>query len=287
MQTINWLNRTEYPFHLNTYKTPEGNMNYIDEGKGDVLVFVHGTPEWSYSFRSVITSLSKNYRCIAPDHLGFGLSDKKQTADYSVKAHAERLEKFINHLQLKNIALVAGDFGGGFALHYAIKNPENVRRIILWNTWMWDVMHDKHFSAPAKIIHTWLGKFMYKNLNAPVNMIMPQAYGDRGKLTKEIHKHYKIPLNNSANRIAAYAIAKQLKDAGPWWNEQWNQLHEIQNIPVLFTWGMKDKFLPPYLIETWKKKLPHAKIIELKNCGHFVPEEDAEGFMEAVYKFLN
>lgn len=279
MQNLNWLNKTEYPFQLHTFQTPDGNMNYIDEGKGDVILFVHGTPEWSFSFRNVIKPLSKKYRCIALDHLGFGLSDKNQTADYSVKAHAVRLENFIEHLQLKNITLAAGDFGGSMALYYAIKHPGNVNRIVLWNTWMWDVMQDKHFAGPAKIIHTWFGKFMYKNLNAPVNMIMPQAYGNRKKLTKEIHRHYKMPLNSSHNRIATYEIAKQLKYAGSWWNEQWKQLESIQNIPVQFLWGMKDKFLPPYLLDTWKQKLPHAIVHQLKDCGHFVPEEDAEGFV--------
>jgi haloalkane dehalogenase len=282
MQDTSWLNKQEYPFQWRQFKTDEGNMHYIDEGTGDVILFVHGTPEWSFSFRNVIKKLSATHRCIAPDHLGFGLSEKKQTADYSVKAHARRLQQFIEHLKVSNITLAAGDFGGAFALHYAIQHPHNVKRIILWNTWMWDVMSDTHFSMPAKIIHTWLGKFMYKILNAPVTIIMPQAYGNMKKLTKEIHRHYKAPLHNAANRVATYAIAKQLKDAGSWWNAQWDSLHAIQNIPLVFVWGMKDKFLPPYLLEQWKQKLPHAKVITLHNCGHFVPEECADEFIEAL-----
>ncbi|MBC8045346.1 MAG: alpha/beta fold hydrolase [Fimbriimonadaceae bacterium] len=286
MQNLNWLNKIEYPFTLHSFPASGGNMNYIDEGNGDTLVFVHGTPEWSFSFRNVIKILSKKFRCIAVDHLGFGLSDKNQVADYSVKAHAERLEFFISSLHLKNIVLIGGDFGGAMALHYAIKHPENVRSIALWNTWMWNIMHDKHFSGPAKLINTWLGEFMYKKLNAPVNMIMPQAYGDKRKLTKEIHKHYKMPLNNSASRIATYTIARQLKDAGSWWDKQWGDLKRIEHLPFLFLWGMKDKFLPTYLLEKWKQRLSKAKVIEIKKAGHFVHEEEPEIFAQEIRKFI-
>ena len=176
---MNWLNTTLYPFRQNTLELEGYRLNYVDEGNGPVILFVHGTPEWSFGFRDQIKALSPQFRCIAIDHLGFGLSDKPANADYTVKKHAWRLENLIQKLQLKNINLVANDFGGSIGLSYAINHPENINRICIFNTWMWSVSNDPHYSGPGKMMHTWLGKVLYKQFNLPVNVIMPQAYGDR------------------------------------------------------------------------------------------------------------
>lgn len=277
MHHIEWLDKNEYPFKPHYFTTPEGRMHYLDTGKGNVIFFVHGTPEWSFAYRNTIKKLSLQYRCIAVDHLGFGLSDKPSDADYSVEAHAKRLEKFIIEMQLQNITLVAGDFGGATAIHYALHNRQNVRQLILWNTWMWDLMPDKKFSGPANMVHSALGKFLYKYLNAPLNLIMPQAYADKKKLTRAIHRQYKMPFQKRNERVALYAIARQLKDAGSWWQQQWEMLDKINGLPVTFIWGMSDKFIQPYMLGKWKIAFPKATIVEL-NTGHFVAEESAAEF---------
>ena len=67
-----WLDQKEYPFNSNYFNVNGHQMHYIDEGQGETILFIHGTPSWSFDFRNVIKSLSKNYRCIAIDHVGFG-----------------------------------------------------------------------------------------------------------------------------------------------------------------------------------------------------------------------
>ncbi|WP_413533895.1 alpha/beta fold hydrolase [Empedobacter brevis] len=81
----NWLDKEEYPFISKFMKVDGQNIHYIDEGKGNVLLFIHGTLSWSFEYRKLIKSLSKTHRCIAYDHIGFGLSDKPQEYDYSIK----------------------------------------------------------------------------------------------------------------------------------------------------------------------------------------------------------
>ena len=83
----NWLNTNEYPFKHHYFKVNDTTMHYVDEGEGEVLLFVHGTPSWSFEFRNVIKFLSKKYRCIAIDHIGFGLSEKPAKYDYTVQNH--------------------------------------------------------------------------------------------------------------------------------------------------------------------------------------------------------
>ena len=130
----------------------------LDEGAGPAtILFVHGTPEWSFGWRELILRLRDRYRCVAPDHLGFGLSDKPAGADYSCRAHAERLTAFIERLGLRDFHVVANDFGLSIGLSYALAHPGNVQKISLFNGWMWSLDTDPHYARPARIMRGWLG----------------------------------------------------------------------------------------------------------------------------------
>lgn len=281
-----WLNKDLYPFSSHWVNIDGDEIHYVDEGSGPIILFIHGTPEWSFGFRDLIKGLRDHFRCVALDLLGFGLSDKPLEGDYTVKAHTQRLEKFIQLLDLKNLTLIANDFGGGIGLPYAIAHPENVSRIILFNTWMRSLKGDQHFSRPARLMDSWLGKILYLRLNFPVTAIMPTAFGDKKKLTKEIHAHYKIALPNAASRIAAYTFAKELMNASDCWQSNWNQLPALKEIPVQIFWGVKDTFVPVTELEKWKLALPHAEIITFGDAGHFVQEEKSEEMVKEIKRFL-
>jgi pimeloyl-ACP methyl ester carboxylesterase len=269
-----WVNKELFPFQ-SKWATVDGlQLHYIDEGTGDTLLFVHGTPEWSFGFRDVIRELRKKFRCVAVDHLGFGLSDKPGTADYSVQAHAQRLTSFIRELSLTDITLVVNDFGGGIGLSYALDHIDNIRSVVLFNTWLWSLKNDPHYSTPAKTINSWLGRFLYLRMNGPVNIIMPAAFGDRKKLTKEVHRHYKLPVPNAASRVALYEIARELMPASEWWQSLWERADLLRTKPMMILWGMKDKFVPPYEFEKWKLRFPHASAIPFPDAGHFLQEEE-------------
>lgn len=276
-----WLDKTLFSFESKWIEVDGETLHYIDEGIGEVILFAHGTPEWSFGYRDLIKGLRLNYRCIAIDMLGFGLSDKNPTSDYTCVAHASRLEKIIETLQLKNITIVANDFGGGISLAYAINNPENVNAIILSNTWMWSLKNDKHYAGPAKVVNSWLGRFMYLQLNAPVNIIMPAAYGNKKRLTPIVHAHYKNALRKG-ERTAAFAFAQELMNASDWWQSLWQKASILKDKKMLFFWGLKDKFIPPKELEKWQQKFPHAKTIVFDDAGHFVQEEKAEEMVRAI-----
>src|SRR5690606_11815870 len=105
-----WLDTSEYPFSPNFFEINGQKMHYIDVGQGEILLFVHGTPSWSFDFRKIIKNLSSHYRCIAIDHIGFGLSDKPKNYDYTTQNHSKNLEKFIFAQNLTNITLIVHDF---------------------------------------------------------------------------------------------------------------------------------------------------------------------------------
>ena len=282
----NWLDRSEFPFTSRTFYHPDGPIHYVDEGTGPVILFVHGTPDWSFGFRHLIKAFSPTHRCIAPDHLGFGLSDRPADADYTVAAHARRLQAFIDQLGLKDLVLIVTDFGGSIGLQHALDHPDNVKGIVLYNTWMWDLMPDRRFRRPEMIMNSWFGRFLYLRLGFSVNVMMPGAYGDRKKLTPGIHAHFRNALPDAASRLATFALVQEIRNAGPFWNEQWSRIEHLRMIRALVCWGLKDRFFPPDLFERWKKALPQARVEVLPNAGHFVHEEVPEELIAAMRAFL-
>ncbi len=282
---IKWLDRILYPFQEKWLQLPGGTMHYVDEGEGQALVFVHGTPTWSFVWRQQLKSLSRNYRCIAPDHLGFGLSDKPGTFAYTPEAHADNLEALIAHLQLKDITLVVHDFGGPIGLRYALRHPENVKRIIVLNSWMWSLEGEKTMMKISRLMRSSVGRFLYQQLNFSVRLLLPTGYNERKHLTSDIHTHYKKPLNTPAARLGTWRFAVALHESNPYFASLWEQREVLQNIPLLLIWGEKDKLLPLHWVEKWQQAYPQAEVKKLK-AGHFLQEENGGEVTAAIRAFL-
>jgi len=281
-----WLDREAYPFASRTFHHADGRMHYVDEGQGPVQLFVHGTPDWSFGFRHLIKAFSATHRCVAIDHLGLGLSDKPRDANYTVAAHAGRLQAVIDHLGLENLVLVATDFGGGISMRHALEHPHNVRGIVLYNTWMWPLDDDPRFARPARLMRGWPGRLLYLRFGFSLNVMMPGGYGDKRKLTPALHAQYKRVFPDAGSRIPLHALVKELLDAGPFWADQWASVDRLRAIPTLLCWGLKDRFFPPDLLERWKAAMPHATVETLPEAGHFVHEEEAAGLVLAMRSFL-
>jgi haloalkane dehalogenase len=144
---------------------------------------------------------------------------------------------------------------------------------------------DPHYSLPAKIMNTWVGKFLYLKMNFPVNVIMPSAYGNKKLLTKKIHKHYKNAISKGY-RTAAYVFATEIINASSWWQQLADHLQVLQHMPFLFFWGLRDSFVPAKELEIWKTKLPEAKVIIFPDAGHFVHEEKPDAMIDAIKEFM-
>lgn len=277
METYNWLDTKEYPFRVHFLPIEGHNIHYVDEGDGETILFVHGIPDWSFGWRNVIKKLSAKYRCVAPDHLGFGLSDKAENAELTIAAHAERLKTFVHQLQLKDVHLVVHDFGGPIGLTYAVEEPDNIKSITAFNTWMWPLKGEKHFEAGAKVVNTWVGKLLYLQFNFSVRFMLKNSYADSKNLPPHVYMHYLEPMKAKAAKWAAYSLAKSLTGEHMHMEYLWQQRNKLRNIPMQLLWGMKDKFVPAeILLPKWKQTFPQAKFTGVDNAGHFVQEEGAE-----------
>jgi haloalkane dehalogenase len=282
-----WLDREAYPFTTRFADLPSGRMHYVDEGRGDVLLFVHGTPTWSFEYRHLIRALSGRYRCIAPDHLGFGLSDRPDDASYTPEAHADRLRAFVRHLGLRRFTLIVHDYGGPIGLPLALTGDFDVERVVLLNTWMWPFDGDADMMRKGKLAGGTFGRFLYRYANASLRLLMPSAYGTRSKLTKDIHRQYlEVFRERSARLLVLHALAKALLGSREFYAHLYSRIERLRRLPALVVWGMKDSAFQPHQLDRWQAELPRAEVVKVDSAGHWPHEEHPSGVIRAIECFL-
>jgi haloalkane dehalogenase len=282
-----WLDRQEFPFESRSFELPEGRLHYIDEGNGEPVVMLHGTPDWSFTYRNLIKTLRPDYRCIALDTLGFGLSDKPAGADYRPEQQAERLSSFLDSLRLEPFTLIVHDFAGPIGLSYAIKNPASIRRLIMMNTWLWSLRGEPFYAQFSRLMHTPLGSLFYLRLNGSPRFILKGSFADKSKLPDQIQQHYTKVFPTPESRMAMLTYARALLDSGDWYDALWQDRQRIRDIPTLFIWGMKDIAFKPSALRRLESVFTAYTTLELDNCGHFPHEECSEQVNEAVRTFLS
>ena len=167
-----WLLDSLYPFTSRFLQVDGGRMHYIEEGSGEPIVFVHGFPTWSFMWRGLVNDLSARHRCIAIDHIGFGLSEKPEQWSYTPEAHARNFRKVINDLGVGQFSLVVHDFGGPIALAYALDNPGRVRRLTVINSFMWSLKADEQFIKFDKRVSGALGKLAMTATSAGLTSLL-------------------------------------------------------------------------------------------------------------------
>lgn len=236
-----WLNTIAYPFVSKWFQVNAQQLHYVEQGEGEAIVFVHGTPTWSFDYRHLIKELCTDYRCVALDHIGFRLSSKPKQYDYSTSNHAATLEKFLLAKDVRNITLVQHDFGGPIGFHFALKHPERVKRVIVFNSWLWSSRHEPEFIKMSKLLKSPILPFLYKQLNFSLRVLLPMSYGHH-KPGRQVLRQYRKPFANGSERQGLLAFARSLLNDQDWFEELWNRRGAMDDKPVLFVWGMKDLF---------------------------------------------
>lgn len=284
---MSWMPDADYPFTSRYLPLRAGRMHYVDEGSGPPVLLIHGTPTWSYEYRHVISALRGAHRCIAPDHLGFGRSDRPATFAYTPEAHAGALLEFVDRLGLDRYTLVVHDFGGPIALPLALAPDSRVARVVLMNTWAWPLDDDPKMARGARLIGGGAGRWLYKYANASLRLIMPSAYGDRKKLTRAIHRAYlDVFRDREARVLVLHALARSLLASRAHYQSLLDRIGALGRLPVLIIWGMRDSAFQPYQLERWQALLPEAQVARIDGAGHWPHEEDPAPVIAALERFL-
>ena len=268
----------EYPFGPHFLEVDGGRMHYVDEGSRTAapILMVHGNPSWSFLFRRLVRALSKDFRCVAPDHVGCGLSDKPQDWRYDLAGHVENLERLVLALDLKGITLVVHDWGGPIGLGVARRHPERIARVVITNTAAFPGR------APLRILACrapWIGPFLVRRLNAFAGTATTLAV--RKPLSPAARAGFALPYRTAADRVAIARFVQDipLSPRDPSWEElaaTERSLERWRAVPAAILWGERDFVFTPRFREEWQRRLPHAQVLALPDAGHWLFEDEPE-----------
>jgi haloalkane dehalogenase len=279
MTSPDWLDRTAYPFSSSFFDTGAGRMHYVDVGEGPVVLLVHGTPTWSFLYRRLIEALRDTHRVIAPDLLGFGLSDKPQTEAVAPPRQAEHLQALVDHLALDRFTLGVHDFGGPIGLSLALDRPARIERLLLFNTWMWP-RTDAATRWASRLFGTGLGRALYTRWNFSPNVMLPALTHRR--LPPDVHDHYRRPFPTAATRHAPWVFARDLVGASDWYAALWARREALESIPALLLWGEQDPGFGTDALQRWQALFAQVETETFPDAGHLPQEETPEAVWAAI-----
>jgi haloalkane dehalogenase len=276
MNRPQWVADDLYPFEDRWEGIDGATVHYVDEGEGRPILMVHGNPTWSFLYRDVIRGLYGDFRCIALDLPGFGLSTPAPGYRFHPQEHATVLARLIECLDLRDYVLMGQDWGGPIGLAAAARSPERVAGLVLGNTWAWSMAS----RLPA---HVWSlgiggvpGRQVVERLNAFVRVAM--RFGTHeGRPAGRVMEHYERPFPTAASRRPTWVFARAVTGASTWLeHEVAPALRTLSDRPALLPWGDRDPVFPLSARDRLEAQLPHAETVTLEGAGHFI-QEDAPG----------
>ena len=277
-----------YPYETKFEVIRSNRISYVDEGEGRPIVMVHGNPTWSFYFRHLIEAFKDEYRVIAIDHLGCGLSDKPQDFDYHLEAHIDNLEDLLLKLELKDITLVLHDWGGAIGMGFATRYPHLIKSVIILNSGAFTSKRIPLRIAACRI--PYIGKKMILNGNAFAVAATTMAV--KKTMPPEVKKGFLLPYDSPENRIAVNAFVEDIP-MGPE-HRSYETLVEIEHAllflkdkPIAIIWGMKDWCFNSEFLKRWCSLYPNAEVLRIENAGHYVLEDAHEEVIPFIRKFLD
>ncbi|SFH69620.1 alpha/beta fold hydrolase [Planctomicrobium piriforme] len=279
----------EYPFQSQAIELDGLRYAYVDEGSGPVVLFVHGNPTWSFAWRKLIQGLTPDYRCLAVDHIGMGLSDKPADYAYRIGQHIDNLCRFIETLDLRDITLVGHDWGGCIGMGAAAKLPDRFRRFVMMNT---AAFRSQRIPLRIAVCRTpILGPMGVRGLNLFSRAALTMAVAHHDRMTPAVQQGYLFPYDSWAHRIAVQRFVEEipLRPSHPSYQtlvDVENGLAQFKHHPWQFFWGEQDWCFTTAFLDEWQQRFPNAKTTRFLDAGHYVFEDAHERIVPELRGFL-
>ncbi len=270
------------------------SMHYLDEGQGEPVVMVHGNPSWCWLYRDLVATLKANYRCLVPDHIGMGLSDRPAdnvytyTLDSRVADFSAWMDKV---LPTGPVNLIMHDWGGAIASAWATRNPDRVKRLVVFNTAAFPMPAGKGLPKALDLArNSRLGAFLVERLNA---FAVGSAWtSTRKRLTKAERDAFVAPYDTPNARRATLRFVQDipLSAADPAWatiDSTGKKLALLADKPMLILWGLKDFVFDRDYFNEWCRRFPKAEAIGFSDAGHYVIEDAKDTILPKVAAFLS
>lgn len=286
-----------YPFQPQRFEVRPGlSMSYLDEGPrdGEVVVMLHGNPSWSYYWRNLVSGLSDRYRCIVPDHIGMGLSDKPDDSryDYTLQSRVDDVAALLEHLGITGpVTLAVHDWGGMIGFGWALSHAAQVKRLVITNTGAFPLPATKKMPWQIALGRDWkLGAFAIRAFNA---FSGGASYlGVEKKMPADVRRAYVAPYDSWANRISTVRFMQDIPlapgdKAWPLVEAAGKRLHEFADRPAFLGWGLKDFVFDRHFLDGFRAALPNAEVQAFDDAGHYVLEDKADVLVPAIRRFLD
>ncbi len=287
-----WL-QPLYPFTPKRFSTPGGaQMSYLDEGsggtEGEAVLMLHGNPTWSFYYRELVKTLAPRFRCIVPDHVGMGLSDKPEDYRYTLAQRINDIEALVVGLGLKRVHLVVHDWGGAIGFGFAARRPDLIDRIVILNT---GAFPSKRIPARIALCNTrFPGTALVRGLNGFAWPAVWMAMSRRA-LTGEEKRGYLFPYDSWANRVAVDGFVKDIPmdeahPSRPALEAASAGIDQFRKNPVLIIWGGRDFCFDDSFYAEWRERLPDSDALYLADAGHYVLDDAREEVVPRISKFF-
>jgi haloalkane dehalogenase len=284
-----------YPFAGHLFDTGDGiRMHYLDEGHGPPVVMVHGNPTWSFYYRNLVRRLSDRYRCIVPDHVGCGLSEKPPADKYpySLDRRVADLTALLENLKLEHdVTLIVHDWGGMIGAAWATRFPERIKRLVVLNSAAFHLPTRQRLPLSLWVgRNTPLGPVLIRGLNLFCRLAARWCVVRR-PLPPAVRRMYLAPYDSWANRIAVLKFVQTipLKSTDPGYEivtQTEQRLCLLRDKPVLICWGIQDFVFDANFLAEWERHFPAAEIHRYADAGHYVLEDAGEEVGPRVEKFM-
>jgi pimeloyl-ACP methyl ester carboxylesterase len=282
-----------YPFKANRLDLGGYAMNYVDEGKGETVLMVHGNPTWSFYFREVVKALSPGFRCIVPDHIGMGLSDRPDDAHYhyTLKSRVDDLDRLMEKVAPAGpVTLIVHDWGGMIGMSWAVRHPERIKAIVALNTSCFRLPPEKRFPPGLTVMRGNLTGIPLRAFGF-IRRIVLNSCTNKVKLSKEAMAGYLEPYDGWTKSRAVHRFVQDipLGSGDSAWStvtETEGKLAKLKDVPMLLTWGMKDWVFDEAFLNGWIKRFPKAKVHRFPDSGHFLLEDSSDEVVALIKDFV-
>lgn len=280
-----WISERLFPFTSRFVEIDDARLHYIDEGSGPTVLFLHGSPMWSFMFRHAISALRDRFRCIALDMPGLGLSAAPMVHGQSFKRNSNYYRQFVQKLRLQDFVVVAHATAGPPALRMAIDERERIAGIAITNSFAWSMRSYPPMWRFVRIVSS----PPFRVLNEQFNLLprMTTRIGrNTGKFTDEEKMAIAGPYRNRAARRHLSSMLYGLRTEVPFFDGITRDFPRLADVPALLLYGAKDHGYRAGFLDRWKQLLPNHRVVLLENSSHFAPEDEPEAYSSALADWL-